>query len=260
MEWEFESSGPVEADVGVPAGLVDVVAATDGKVGVQLEPLRSGRRAEELVAATDVSFGGGRLRVQVPERHFRNVEVRCTLSLPEGSALATRTASADVRSPVRLGRFSATTASGDVSLDDVETDLSVTTAGGDLRCGEVGGRLQARTASGDISVRRTGGDAHVSTASGDLEIGDAGGSLKVETASGDVRIGRASAGKIQVSSASGDVTVGVAPGVGAHLDVTSVSGDTTTTLPFTEQASGTAVLEIVCRTVSGDVSIRGAAS
>lgn len=242
MEWEFEASGPIEADVGVPAGIVDVVGATDGKVTVRLEPLRSGRRAQEVVDATTVSFTGVKLRVHVPDRPGRSVDVRCTVALPEGSDLATRTASADVRCPVRLGRFSGTTASGD------------------LRCGEIGGTLEARTASGDVSVHRARGDVRVTMASGDLDIADAGASVKVETASGDVKVGRASAGKIQVDSASGDVAIGVAPGVGAYLDVTTVTGDSTTTLPFTEETGSDVVLEIVCRTVSGDVSIRKAAS
>lgn len=259
MEWEYEASGPIEADIGVPAGVIDVAGATDGMLRVTLDALRSGQRAHELAAAADVSFTDGRLRVEVPEWRFRNVEVRCTVLLPEGSALTTRTASAGLRCPVRLRRFSGTTASGDMALGDVKTDVTVKSASGDVRCGDVGGSLQARTASGDVSVHRTAGEVHVAMASGDLEIADAGGPVKAELASGDVRIGRASSGRVQVSTASGDVIVGVAAGVGAYLDVTTVSGDTSTTLPFTEEAVGAAGLEIVCRTVSGDVAIRRAA-
>lgn len=259
MEWEFEAPGPIDADIGVPAGLVDVVAATDGKVGVTLEALRRGRRAEELIAAAAVSFSDRKLRVEMPEGRLRSVEVRCTVSLPPGSALTTRTASADLRCPVRLARFSGTTASGDMALADVEADVTVKAASGDVECGEVGGTLQVRTASGDVSVRRTSGHVHVASASGDLELADAEGPVKVESASGDVTIGRASSGRVHVSTASGDVTVGVAAGVGAYLDVTTVSGDTSTTLPFSEEVPGDAVLEIVCRTVSGDVTIRKAA-
>jgi hypothetical protein len=259
MEWEFEASGPIEAHIGVPAGVIDVVDAGSGKVTVQVEALRSGRRGEETAANTDVSFTGGALWIKVPDRHGRAADVRCTVSLPEGSALTTQTASADVRCAVRLGRFSGTTASGDLVLGDVDADVSVKAASGDLHCEEVGGALQARTASGDVWVARAGGDVRVTTASGDLDLADAAASVKVETASGDVTVGRVSTGKIQVTSASGDVTVRVAPGVGAYLDVTTVTGDTTTTLPFTEGGGGVE-LEIVCRTVSGDVSIGKAAS
>lgn len=258
MEWEFEAPGPVEAEVEVPAGLIDIVPADGSTVRVDVVALGAGRRADELIEATDVSFAGGALRVHVPDRHFRNVDVRCTVSLPEGSSLTTRTASADVRCAIRLGRFSANTASGDMSVQDVDGDVSVKAASGDLQCGAVAGGLQVRTASGDVSVRSTGGDARLTLASGDVEIGEAATSVKIDTASGDVRIGRASVGRIQVTSASGDVMIGVAPGVGAYLDVTTVSGDSTTTLPFTEQGSDAAPLEIVCRTVSGDVAIRRA--
>ncbi|MGH9299659.1 MAG: DUF4097 family beta strand repeat-containing protein, partial [Acidimicrobiales bacterium] len=60
-------------------------------------------------------------------------------------------------------------------------------------------------------------------------------------------------------SASGDVVIGVANGVGAHLDVTTVSGESRCTLPF-EDGTGTALLSIRCRTLSGDVVIRSAAA
>jgi hypothetical protein len=260
MEWNFEASGPVEADIAVPAGMIDVVRSTGNTITVDLQALGTGRRSDEVLAATEVSFAGEALRVKVPDRFGRNAEVRCTVSLPEGSALATRTASADVDCPVPLDRYSGSTASGDVALGNVEHDVSVKSASGDLQCAEIGGRLQALTASGDVSVRKAGGEARVTTASGDVEILDACASLKVGTASGDVHVGRAFAGKVQVESASGDLAIGVAAGVGAYLDVTTVSGDTNTTLPFTEEGAGGAVLEIVCRTVSGDVSIRKAAS
>lgn len=260
MEWHYDAGGPIEAEIGVPAGVLDVTHATDGTVAVRLDALRAGRRTEDLIAETEVSFAAGRLRVQMPERQVRSAEVHCTVSLPEGSALTIRTASADVRCPMRLGRFSGTTASGDVVLAAVDADVIARTASGDLRCELVGGSLHARTASGDVAVRRVAGEAHVSTASGDVAIGDAGGSVKAESASGDVTIERASTGRVQASTASGDVAVGVAGGVGAYLDVTTVTGDTTTTLAVTEAPGSEVALEIVCRTVSGDVSIRRAAS
>ncbi len=259
MEKKFDVSGPVEADVSVPAGYIEVLQAEGSEVTVVLEPLRDSRRADELIEESEVSFAGGKLRVRVPGRSFRNVDVRCELRLPEGSALATTTASADVRASLLLGAFDGTTASGDAHLRDVTGDVGHKSASGGLVCGSVGGRLRVQTASGDVSVRRTAGEVELRLASGDVHIEDAESSVEVKSASGDVRVDRVHSGRVRAQTASGDVTISVAEGVGAYLDVTTVSGDTRCTLPFNENGSSReAVLEIVARTVSGDVVVRGA--
>lgn len=259
MEWSFETGGPVEADVVVPAGFIDVGRAEGSQVTVVLEPRRDTRRSAELVADSEVSLASGKLRVHVPERAFRNVEVRCELRLPEGSALATKTASADVRATVALGAFDGSTASGDAVLVEVGGDTRYKSASGDFSCQSVGARLDVRTASGDVLVRRASGDVDLALASGDVHIEDAEGSVEVRSASGDVRLDCVRRGRVRAQTASGDVTIAVAGGVGAYLDVTTVSGDTRCTLPFQEGVpSGGSGLEIVARTVSGDVLVKSA--
>jgi hypothetical protein len=259
MEKTFETEGPIEADVLVPAGIVEVDAAEGNTATVVLEVLRASRRADEIVAETEVVLAGGKLRVHVPERTFRNVEVRCSLRLPQGSALATKTASADVKASMSLRAFDGTTASGDVALADVTEEVAFKSASGDFTCANVGGRLRIKTASGDVAVRRVEGDAELSLASGDVFVKDAEGSVEVKSASGDVRLDCVRRGRVKAQTASGDVTIAVAEGVAAYLDVTTVSGDTECTLPFQEKAPGsTTALEIVARTVSGDVVVKGA--
>lgn len=259
LERSFEADGPVEADIEVPSGVIDVEPADGNQVWVLLEPQRDSRRAEELLAESEVSYAHGKLRVRVPGRAFRNVEIHCRVRLPEGSALATKTASADVRSSIELRAFDGTTASGDALLRDVTGDVRHKSASGDFACGTAGGRIEIRTASGDVSVRRSIGDAELTLASGDVHIVDADGSVKVRSASGDLQIDCVRRGRVDAQTASGDVTIAVADGVGAYLDVTTVSGDTRCNLPFHENVpSGVAALEIVARTVSGDVVVKGA--
>ncbi len=259
MEKTFETEGPIDADVLVPAGKIEVEAAEGNTATVVLDPLRSSKRADEAVAEADVSFAAGKLRVHVRGRALRNVDIRCRLRLPEGSSLATRAASADVTSSVPLRAFDGTTASGDVELGDVAEDLSFRSGSGDLTCASVGGRLRVRTASGDVEVRRAAGDAEVALASGDVHIEDAEGSVEVKSASGDVRLDCVRHGRVRARTASGDVTIAVAGGVAAHLDVTTVSGGAECALPFQERAPGPGTeLEIVARTVSGDVCVKGA--
>lgn len=259
MEQIFDVDGPVGADVRVPAGVVDVTESADGRVRVVLEPVRDSRRATQLVRDSEVSCTGPRLVVHVPDRAFRTVDVRCRLAVPAGSTLVTRTASADVRCEVSLRAFEGTTASGDTVLGDVAEAVSVTSASGDVECRSAGGRLALRTASGDVTVAHAGSDVDVTTASGDVAIGDASGSVSVRVASGDVRVRRARAGRVALQSASGDVTVGVVEGVLAHLDLTTVSGDTSSAMALSDApTSGGTPLEIVVRTVSGDIRIERA--
>ena len=232
-----------------------------------LPPATAGGRRDDVLttpqsirSATDVHFAGDRLRVGAPERHWRDAELHLRVTLPTGSGLTTRTASAEVACSGRLTSFGGTTASSEITLGDVERDVTVKTASGDLAAGMVGGAVRVAGASGDVAVEGAGGGVDVDLASGDVHVGEAGGSVRVHTKSGDVRIGRASAGRVTLDSASGDLCIGVAAGVGARLDVTSVSGDLSCDLPFEETSRPDAPLEIVCRTASGDVHIEAAAT
>jgi DUF4097 and DUF4098 domain-containing protein YvlB len=259
MEKSFEVDGPVKADIEIPAGDIEVAPSDGNHVTVLLEAVRGSRRAEELMEDAEVSCSGNTLRVHVPERAFRNVDVRCRLGLPEGSSLTTKTASADVRSSITLAAFDGSTASGDAELRGVTGDVRHKSASGDLSCESVGGTLRVRTASGDVSVERAIGDVSLALASGDTRIEDAEGSVEVKSASGDVRLGCVRRGRATAQTASGDVRIGVADGVGAYLDVTTVSGDTNCALPFEERSpGGDTVLEIVARTVSGDIVVEKA--
>jgi DUF4097 and DUF4098 domain-containing protein YvlB len=85
--------------------------------------------------------------------------------------------------------------------------------------------------------------------------------VRASSASGDVAIGVARRGTVEINSASGDVAVGVASGVGVWLDVSTMSGSTSTDLDVGEQPppSG-ADLRLTARTMSGDVQITRALS
>jgi Putative adhesin len=256
MQWKFEVNGPVDADLQVPAGYVEIEAGD--RVEVVLEPVNDSSRADEVIAASEVSCNGGKLKVNVPTRRFRSVDVACRIVMPEGSQVLAKTASADVRAPLRLAGFDGTTASADIRLGEVEKSVSLSSASGDFDADQIGGKMRARSASGDVSVRRVVGEVDISLASGDVAIGDAATSVRVRSASGDVRVGCAHSGKLKLETASGDITVGVAPGVGAYLDVESMSGDMSCTLPVSESSAEKATLELICRSASGDIEIRGA--
>lgn len=256
--YPIETAEPIEAELRLPAGRLELRRAEGDVVAVSLQPLHlGGRRSAEAIERTEVSFDGRRLAVHVPTR-FRTPELRLTVALPAGSWVLAKTASADVDCDVDLGQLEAKSASGDITGCAVEGDVVAATASGDLRLARVGGRLEARGASGDVTVEAVAGDVVVTTASGDVTIGEAGRSAKIRSSSGDVALGSASGGEINVSTASGDITIGVAAGQGAWLDLTTVSGDASCSLPDEAAAASTAELSLRCNTVSGDILVRSA--
>ena len=186
----------------------------------------------------------------------REAALRLTVSIPPGSSLRASTASADVRVQGTADELEARTASGDVAIGDTCDRLKASTASGDVQWTSVTGDADVRTASGDVGGRSVGGKASVQTASGDVRLARIEHGARIRTASGDVMIGSAASGDIEITTASGDVTLGVDAGVGAWLDLVTVSGDTSCTLPPEPQGKTDAELRISCQTVSGDILIR----
>lgn len=280
MEWSFECAGPVEADLRVPAGVLEIGTGSADRIHVSLDAESGSATADEVISSTEVSFDGRQLRVKVPEAsstgftigsknvvvsipHLgiafgKEVAVNCRVTIPAGSSVVTQTASADVSSLGVLDTFRGTTASGDISLDEVTGHTSITTASGDVEARRIGGEFRLKGASGDVRLTELSGDGGITVASGDIHVGEANSSLTLRTASGDITVDRLHQGKFSANTASGDIVVGVASGVAAKLDVTSVSGDMACNVPVEEGSHPEAILDIVCRTVSGDVEIGAA--
>jgi hypothetical protein len=257
MEWTFPSTGPVTADLELAAGLVDVSLDGGDEVVVRLEPLHGdSERARGQIEAAEVGCSGSELKVHVPKRKLREADLRLRVSMPPGSSLRAGTASADVRVRGATAGLEARTASGDVVVGDSCDRLKAVTASGDVLCGAVAGEADVRTASGDVGAESIGGKASVQTASGDVRLGRIKEGARIRTASGDVKIASAASGEVLVNTASGDVMVGVDRGVGAWLDLVTVSGDTSCTLASEPEGEANAELRISCRTVSGDILIR----
>jgi DUF4097 and DUF4098 domain-containing protein YvlB len=259
MEWTFPADGPLWADLELSTGSVEIHLNATDEVKVRLEALgHESQNARAQIEETEVSCDGSRLYVRVPRRirKLRDASFWLHVSMPTRSAARVRTASADITCAGVLGAFECTTASGDVVLRDDCDSAHVTTASGDIRMATVLGEAQAQTASGDVSITSVGGRTSVTTASGDTHLGSVAHDASIRTASGDVTVGCASDGELSVNTASGDVRIGVASGVGAWLDLVTVSGDSTCSLPAEGEGESAATLRILCRTLSGDIDVR----
>jgi hypothetical protein len=257
-------------DLRLPAGSIELTTTESDSTTVSLEPIRDSDAAHEAIAATREEAvterdGSVRVIVHVPDRgkllRLRGEpEILMRISAPHGARLHAATLSADVRADGRLAGADLKTASGDVSLPDVDGPVKVKTQSGDLSAGAVAGALDVHTMSGDVSTGDVGGNASLKTMSGDVALGLAGGSVEVSSMSGDIDVAGVRVGAAELNSMSGDIDVGVVRGTRVFLDVRTLSGDARSDLPVSDQPeSGTGPeLTLKASTKSGDVRIRRA--
>ncbi|HEY2577687.1 MAG TPA: DUF4097 family beta strand repeat-containing protein [Streptosporangiaceae bacterium] len=258
--WEFTATGPIQAELKLPAGSVRVAASKTSTITVTLHPASGS--GERLIEETEVSFEAGTLAVRVPEkvRVRGNAALDLMIELPEGSRITADTASADLVCSGDLGGLNAKTASGDIIADRVNGDVNHVTASGDIRLADTTGDVWAETASGDVFIERAGGDIIAKTASGDLTVGQAGQSVTARTASGDVRVNQIATGLADISSMSGDVTLAVLPGASVYLDISTLSGHVSSELESTTGTDEDPGLTLSCQTLTGDVRVIRAAA
>jgi len=256
MEWTFPASGPLKADLELAAGSVELELSATDEVRVQLETLgRDNDSARDQIANASVACDGSRLDVRVPKRKLREASLRLRVLVPPASSLRVRTASADVSCAGAVATFEAKTSSGDVTVQDGCDAANISTASGDVRLAAVLGEVDVQTASGDVVTGSIGGRASVTTASGDIRLASIAHDGRLRSASGDIAVGCAYEGDLSVNTASGDVRIGVGAGVGAWLDLITVSGDSQCTLTTEGEGEAAAELRISCRTVSGDILV-----
>jgi DUF4097 and DUF4098 domain-containing protein YvlB len=263
MKKTFEIDGPLQLDIQLASGDIQIDAGSHGTAEVELTA--HDEASQELVDAATVALRGRELIVDVPQRRggfsisglFGGRGISCRIVCPEGSAVKARTKSADLDVTGTLGGADVATASGDAKLDDVTGDLSFKGASGDVRVRDVGGRASVNTASGDIELGRVRGPVSANSASGDVSIAGADGDAKANTASGDVSLDAVLAGEVSVNSASGDVRLGIRRGSRAYLDCSTVSGDTRSELDVSgdEPQGDGPLVHVKARTVSGDITI-----
>jgi len=252
-EHRFHTPDPVELEVEIPAGAVQV-ETIDGD-----EAFVSVTGNEKLVEQTRVELDHGRLLVEfmgkkpfgitiaIGDFSFGNsngLEVRARI--PHASRANLRTAAADMTLRGRYESLEAKSAAGDLRVDGaIERDAVVKTVSGDVRLDRVGGGLRVNSVSGDVNVASVGS------------------SVEARSVSGDVHIDSVCEGTVNVQSVSGDIEVGVAPGTNLDVDAGSVSGDLSSEVALgsdraAELADGP-TLVLRGKTVSGDFRVFRAA-
>ena len=251
-DYSFHTPEPVELDVNIPAGDIDIetidgdesfVTVTGGEKA--LAQMRVELEGRKLVVAMKGKHPFG-IIISIGDFNFGSGGLHVKVKVPHASLATILTASADTKLRGRYATLDAKSASGDlVVTGEIEGDVNLKTASGDVRLGQVGGDLRATTVSGDFMA------------------GSIGGSVELKSVSGDVRFDSVREGTVTVQSVSGDIEVGVAPGTNLDVDAGSVSGDLTSEVPLASEpggaSSGGPVLVVRGKTISGDFRVFRAA-
>ena len=265
MQKTFEVQGPVELDVRLASGDIEVDPTAEGRVEVEL--VAHDEESQRLIdnARIELNPHGHRptVLVDVPQKRgfsisiFGRSGIECRIRCPHDSDLAVRTKSADISTRGTLGGLNVATASGDLDIDRVSGGVNVKSASSDFTAREVAGGVNIQTASGDIDLSIARGPVNVTSVSGDISIGEAYDNVNANSVSGDQDHGAVMQGIVAAHSVSGDVTIAVRRGSKAFLDCTTVSGDTTSELELTSDAPAGEgpLVEIRAKTVSGDIRI-----
>jgi hypothetical protein len=266
MQKTFEVQGPAELDVRLQSGDIEVDPSADGRVEVEL--IAYDEESQRLVddARVELSQHGHRptVVVDVPQRRgfalsdlFGRGGIQCRIRCPYDSSLSVRTKSAHVLGRGTLGALDVATASGDIEVERVSGSVNVKSASSDFSAREIGDGVNIQTASGDIDVDLARGAVNVGSVAGDIRIGEAHDNVTASSVSGDQEHLAVMQGVVAVHSVSGDLTIGVRRGSSAHLDCTTVSGDSTSELELSSEPPTGAgpLVEIRAKTVSGDIRI-----
>jgi DUF4097 and DUF4098 domain-containing protein YvlB len=258
----FETPGPLELNVRVPTGDVDLETVEGAETTVEISA--SPEIEEEARIELHPKRDGHELMVVIEKksglfRSFRD-DVRVRISSPPGADVDLSTASADVEARGNYGSAKVNTASGDIQFEHIAGDGQVNSASGDVEIERVDGGLTVNTASGDVEIRRIGGDAKVRAASGDIQVHEADSSLKVQTASGDVEAASVREGEVTLQTASGDIEVGIKQGSKLWIDARSMSGETTSELELGDAPTDGEgpLVEVRATAMSGDIKVKRA--
>ena len=242
--------GPLDLDIRVQAGRVDIETADTAETTVEIEALSGGDAGQAAVESARQelrSVGDGhRLVIEIPKRPrlfgWNEPEVLVRVLCPHGSAVVAKTASADLELRGRAGDFSTKTASGDVTVEAADGDVDI------------------KTASGDVAIGAVAGRAGVNTMSGDIVIDEASASVSAHTMSGDLRIERLATGTAEMRTMSGDIVASVRAGATLWIDASSMSGEVSSDLPVSDSApsGGGTDIELRASSMSGDIDLRRA--
>ncbi|ADJ48041.1 hypothetical protein AMES_6216 [Amycolatopsis mediterranei S699] len=286
---EFKTDVPLELDVSVTIGRVEVVLDGDSGARVELrhdqgeqQPwvagvnsllswvgerfgdqlgVDPGASPAEAVRQSRIEKLGNRLVVQAPKAwQLRNVALAVKVHAPAGSHVEVRAGAADVTVTGSAGRVDLLTGSGEVKLDRADGSATIRTGSGAVKLGPTLGGLQLRSGSGHIEASSISGSATLATGTGDVWLGAVSGEVMARTGSGDLSVADAASGSLDLITGSGEVRIGIRGGTTAEVDLTSSGGRVSSELDVADSApDGGVKLKVRARTGTGNAVVTRAA-
>ncbi len=286
---EFETDVPLELDVSVTIGRVEVVLDGDSGARVELrhdqgeqQPWVAGVNSllswvgerfgdqlgvdpaaspAEAVRQSRIEKLGNRLVVQAPKAwQLRNVALAVKVHAPAGSHVEVRAGAADVTVTGSAGRVDLLTGSGEVKLERADGSATIRTGSGAVKLGPTLGGLQLRSGSGHVEASSIAGAATLATGTGDVWLGAVSGEVMARTGSGDLSVADAGSGTLDLITGSGEVRIGIRGGTSAEVDLTSSGGRVSSELDVADTApEGGVKLKVRARTGTGNAVVTRAA-
>jgi DUF4097 and DUF4098 domain-containing protein YvlB len=253
-------------DVG-PSGSLDLsnvsgdieVRGGEGNA-IRIEAEKHGHGDPSLVTI-EVSQTGNRVRVETKyskSKKHKHVSVDFDVTVPWGTSVSATSVSGDVTVDGVRGELEAESVSGEVTVSNAENLLTATSVSGDVTV-ESAASLEdpeIGSVSGDVQVEGLKApEVEVSSVSGDVILTSANCErASLESVSGDIRYSGtfAKGGRYEFQSHSGDVQIYMANDVGFELAAETFSGDIESEFPLT--MSGTFSKREI-RGVYGDGSV-----
>ncbi|SEP16801.1 DUF4097 family beta strand repeat-containing protein [Amycolatopsis saalfeldensis] len=286
---EFDADGPLELDVGVTIGRVELVLDRESGASVELRhdageqpPWVSGvsnllswvgerfgdqlgvdpsGSAADAVQQSRIEKTGNRLVVRAPKAwQLRNVPLSVKVHAPSGSHVEVRAGAADVTVTGSAGRADILTGSGEVVLERADGSAIVRTGTGGVKLGPTLAGLQLRTGSGSVEASSVAGSATLATGTGDVWLGAVAGEVMARTGSGDLSVAEAASGSLELITGSGEVRVGIRGGVAAEVELASAAGRVSSELEVSDVPPEAGVaLRVRARTGTGNAVVTRAA-
>jgi DUF4097 and DUF4098 domain-containing protein YvlB len=260
--------GKVIFSVSVPDGSVNVRAEETEKTTIEVTPRNEA--AEELMdrVREDVNQKGDRYDVllDIPDRGKRwgflgsSPKFDIRVVLPRGAELRIETVSADIVASGDFDDAHLHSTSGEVRLEGSAEAADLKTVSGDIYARSIEGDARIQTVSGEAEANEVNGPLVLKSVSGELNVASASSHVRGTSVSGDITVGAARGGSLVIKTTSGDIDIGVVPGTSVWMDVSSLSGSTTSELEPSDAADDGRSIEVRASSLSGDVTLKRAAA
>lgn len=224
-------SGPVDLEVLTHSGDVRIHGGSSGSVQIHAkiyvgDHWLGGKREDDVHAIEQnppIRQDGNNIRIDYVNYH--NISIDYDITVPEQTAVRTKSGSGDQTIENTRGNVEVTTGSGDVRLTNLQGELRLQTGSGDVRARQVSGSVRGGTGSGDIEIEESGpGDIDLHTGSGNITARGVQGGFHGETGSGEITAEGKQSGTWDARTGSGNVRLRLPSNAAFDADISTSSG------------------------------------